>query len=187
MGRGRVLQGGAVHSYLVLERDDDGKVGVVEVQPPRGMKRLDRAGQWVALDGSSSGSRDSVPAGAQEAFAAAIAARPPRPASFTLNFVSKSRQLTPDSLARLNEPFTLLRSFPAPEITVVGHTDTVGSHAFNRALGLERARTVSRLIAAAGLSFTALEIDTRGEHEPLVPTPDETPEPANRRVEVSVR
>ena len=54
-------------------------------------------------------------------------------------------------------------------------------------LGLIRANTVRGLLVQVGLDPSTIEVRSHGESDLLVKTPDETPEPRNRRVEISVR
>jgi OmpA-OmpF porin, OOP family len=63
----------------------------------------------------------------------------------------------------------------------------VGSVGDNDHLSLARAQAVQDMLAQLGLRSDFIRAVGRGEREPLVPTPDEQPEPRNRRVEVIVR
>ena len=73
------------------------------------------------------------------------------------------------------------------DMSVIGHSDTVGKADSNESLSLNRANSVAEMLKSRGLKLDALTIESHGEKNLLVPTPDETPEPRNRRVEVSVR
>lgn len=68
---------------------------------------------------------------------------------------------------------------------VMGHTDTVGSSASNRALSDRRAQAIARWFHKRGVK---VQIFARGvgEDQPKVETPDETDEPRNRRVEYTI-
>ena len=46
---------------------------------------------------------------------------------------------------------------------------------------------VRNLLVNAGLDGSTIEATSVGELDPVVKTPDETPEPRNRRVEIAVR
>ena len=81
----------------------------------------------------------------------------------------------------------LLAERPAPEILVVGHTDTVGDSDDNDALSQARAQAVVDIIRGTGVSAKSLEASGRGERELLVPTADKVDEPRNRRVEINIR
>ncbi len=63
----------------------------------------------------------------------------------------------------------------------------MGAPRTNVALGLKRAVTVRDLLVAAGLDPSTVEVTSHGEGDLLIQTPDETPEPRNRRVEITVR
>jgi outer membrane protein OmpA-like peptidoglycan-associated protein len=80
-----------------------------------------------------------------------------------------------------------VKSYPAPEVVVIGHTDTTGTPQSNAELGLRRANAVRALLVQAGLSPSAIDVRSHGEGELLVPTADNVFEPKNRRVEVTVR
>jgi outer membrane protein OmpA-like peptidoglycan-associated protein len=73
------------------------------------------------------------------------------------------------------------------EVTVIGHTDTTGSRASNYQLGLERAQAVRALLLEAGLDDSLIEVSSHGEADLLHSTPDNTSEPRNRRVEITIR
>lgn len=123
----------------------------------------------------------------QQMFGDALSALPPAPRSFNLYFQFDSDQLTDAGRAMLPEILQLVKDRPAPDVVVIGHTDTTGSAASNYQLGLRRATRVRDLLVAAGLDSTLISVMSVGEAEPLIPTPDETMEPRNRRVEVAVR
>jgi outer membrane protein OmpA-like peptidoglycan-associated protein len=107
--------------------------------------------------------------------------------SLTVTFASGSARLTPQAEQTLN---TLGRALASPELApfrfrIEGHTDTTGSRAMNQALSEERAAAVRDfLIQRHGISPQRLVAIGHGEDQLLVPTPDETPEPRNRRVQV---
>jgi outer membrane protein OmpA-like peptidoglycan-associated protein len=120
-------------------------------------------------------------------FGAALAALPPAPRTFTLYFRFESDELTEESARLVPSILAVVKQRPDPEVAVVGHTDTMGQAKANIALGLTRARFVRTLLVEAGLDTATIEVLSHGESAPLVRTPDETPEPRNRRVEITVR
>jgi OOP family OmpA-OmpF porin len=70
-------------------------------------------------------------------------------------------------------------------VTVVGHADTAGSPAYNKRLALKRANAVRAALVAAGIEPTMIRVESRGEDELMVPTPDGVREPANRRAAIT--
>jgi outer membrane protein OmpA-like peptidoglycan-associated protein len=120
-------------------------------------------------------------------FATTLAAQPPTPLSFILYFEEGSTRVMVDSQTTLAALFAEVASRQAVEVQVTGHTDRVGSEDYNDWLSLQRAEAIRQALISAGLRASFVRAVGRGEREPLVPTPDEQPEPRNRRVEVIVR
>ncbi len=183
------VQSTAVTERVVLLPDDAGKAGVVVVSTANGEQVLSTAYASAQFSG-----RGQLVAGRDEPdqvsarYASTLAALPPRPESFSVYFASNSiTELTPESGQVLNRMKAALASYPAPEITVIGHTDRVGRLEDNDALSVKRAATVRDFLLGLVASGTLIDIAGRGEREPLVPTADEVPEPLNRRVEINLR
>jgi outer membrane protein OmpA-like peptidoglycan-associated protein len=128
-----------------------------------------------------------VPADVAQRYAPLLAEQPARPVSYVLYFVSGKDELAAASRPVLDQIREELRKRKAPEITVIGHTDRVGSEAYNDALALQRAQTMRQQLLADGIGDGNIAVAGRGEREPLVPTADEVDEPKNRRVEISIR
>ena len=131
--------------------------------------------------------RAATAAEVQAVFAGALAAEPPRPVTFRLYFIEGTDQFTPESQALVDQVLVAIANRPAPELTVAGHTDTVGTDQYNDALSLRRAERVQALLIARGISPSSIVAVGRGKRELLVPTPDNVAEPRNRRVEITVR
>lgn len=77
------------------------------------------------------------------------------------------------ALARLSSAFSA-------RLYVAGYTDTAGGRDYNRDLSRRRAEAIARWFRAHGLSIGVCW-QGFGEDALAVPTPDETPEPRNRR------
>ena len=109
---------------------------------------------------------------------------PPRMALSAIQFEYDSDRLTRQALAQVGQlalalESDVLRGF---RFAVQGHTDSVGSHGYNRALSLRRARSVKRQLVAENVFAERLVEVGLGEGYPL---PDVRGEDArNRRVEI---
>lgn len=173
---------------VVLLPSADGGSSSVIVKSAGGETALDRS--YAVAEVNSKGAITAAQSNAAEVqarFAAVLAALPPRPVTWTVYFVSGRDELTPDSRPQLDQVKAELLRRPAPEISVIGHTDRVGKVADNDALSRVRAAAVRDALVGAGIDVRQIEVSGRGEREPLVPTADEVDEPKNRRVEISVR
>jgi OOP family OmpA-OmpF porin len=67
---------------------------------------------------------------------------------------------------------------------VTGHTDTVGSDAYNMRLSRRRAESVAAELEKQGVPSAEIAIVAKGKHDLLVPTADGVKEPQNRRVQI---
>ena len=177
-------------SVFVLLPDESGKVGAIEVVTDAGRQKIDTANLSTTV-----AARDRQP-GAPKAlekaeidtvWGSAIRAAPLAPRTFILYFRTGTDDLTEESRRQFPQIFAELKTYPAVELSIVGHTDRVGSEADNASLAVRRAQSTRVLLLQAGLSVERLEVLSHGENNPLVPTPDNVAEPRNRRVEVTIR
>jgi len=103
----------------------------------------------------------------------------------TINFEFNSAQLTPEAQMVLDEQANFIRQFPEVRFRVYGHTDLVGSNAYNQRLGQRRAEAVVAYFATRGISRARLEaLVSYGETRPVIQTPE--PEYENRRTVTEV-
>lgn len=174
---------------IVLLPDDQGKTGVLVVSSAGVERRLDRPGQTVTVEaGSPPGLPTVIPGQEVPAFAGpALAALPKPPARFILYFEHDSADITVETQALLQKVLGTIRDRAPVDVSVVGHTDTVGTKEYNCALSLKRAEAVASILLGKGVDPSVLDITSHGEHNPLVPTGDQVSEPRNRRVEITVR
>jgi outer membrane protein OmpA-like peptidoglycan-associated protein len=70
------------------------------------------------------------------------------------------------------------------QLVVTGHTDTVGSDAYNMRLSRRRAESVAAELEKQGIASSEIEIVAKGKRDLLVPTGDGVREPQNRRVQI---
>ena len=185
--RAPAVPGGAELVVLVAD-PDGGNAGSASVSNPSGTVDLTMPGAAANVLSSRAPVLSTMTdADVQRVFGEALAALPPAPHSSMLYFRFESDQLTPESAALLPSVLAAVTAHPAPEVSIVGHTDTTGDAPSNFTLGLGRATAVRALLVNAGLDPALIDVVSHGESELLVRTPDETAEPRNRRVEITVR
>ena len=132
-----------------------------------------------------------APSQAQQPRVASNRPAAPAPAAptvnLTVNFATGSAELTPDAIHTLDGLGRALASkdLAAYRFRIEGHTDTVGSSNYNRTLSERRAEAVVDYVAKKyDVDPSRLQAIGMGEDRLLVPTPPQTPEPRNRRVQV---
>ncbi|MFC3118808.1 OmpA family protein [Jhaorihella thermophila] len=103
----------------------------------------------------------------------------------TINFAFDSAVINAEAARILDQQANWIRQFPEVRFRVYGHTDAVGSAAYNKQLGKRRAQAVVNYLASRGISRSRLEaLVSYGESQPLVPTPNR--ERRNRRTVTEV-
>lgn len=172
---------------VLLPATDGGSTGAVTVKSAKGEIVLAEPYAQADVVGGEPRRTQSNAQDVQQTYGSLIAAQPPRPRRFVVNFETGGDRLTPDSEPIILQLRTALADNPAAELVVVGHTDRVGSVESNDRLSLQRAQAVRDRLVAAGAARERISVAGRGEREPLVPTDDEVPEPRNRRVEIKLR
>ena len=103
----------------------------------------------------------------------------------TVNFAFNSSQIDGEAAAALSRQANWINQFPELRFSVYGHTDLVGSNAYNKSLGLRRAQAAVNYLVAQGISRSRLQaLVSYGETQPLVVTQDQ--ERRNRRTVTEV-
>lgn len=183
-----IFLGCSGHDRAVLLPDQQGVPGALLVQSERGETTLDQP--YKAADVYTDGRVETKVLDAEAVhrqFRDALSAQPQRPISYTLYFITEKDELTPESKLAMGQIKRELSQRAFPEITVIGHTDSAGSVAYNDALSLKRAETTRQLLVDAGIPSELIKSAGRGSREMLVKTGEGISEPRNRRVEISIR
>ncbi|PUE10887.1 hypothetical protein B9Z51_00610 [Limnohabitans sp. T6-5] len=171
---------------IILLPSADGSRSAVVVSGAQGDRLIDQP--YASLEITPSGSLKNTTLSASEVqarYATLLEVQAPRPRSFLLYFVSGSdSKLTAESEQALAGLQAYLQTRPAPEVTLIGHTDRSGSAAINDALSLKRAQSVRDLVRQAGVSTDNVPVFGRGSREPIASGAQEG---LNRRVEIHVR
>ena len=95
------------------------------------------------------------------------------------NLVEANKQTLQTFAQTLNEN-------PDTDLLIVGHTDNVGSNAFNQTLSENRAAMVSNYLVSNGVSNSRLRTQGMGETQPTVTNDTEGNRAQNRRVEIAI-
>jgi peptidoglycan-associated lipoprotein len=80
----------------------------------------------------------------------------------------------------------VVKNVPTTRVTVIGRTDRVGSAPANMVLSQQRADRVRDALVAAGVPATLIVTRWTGENRQRVATANDTDEPGNRVVDITV-
>lgn len=105
-----------------------------------------------------------------------------------VSFDFGSAAIKPAFRPTLDKVGEVLKRYERSVVHVVGHTDSVGSDAYNQRLSEQRAQAVVDYLAgSAGVARERLRADGRGETEPRATNATEAGRQLNRRVELFVK
>jgi iron complex outermembrane receptor protein len=108
----------------------------------------------------------------------------PAPKSYLVFFDFNKSDLTPQAVSIVDTAAKNAGPAKVTQLTVTGHTDTVGSDAYNMRLSKRRAESVAAQLEKDGIPSSEIEIVAKGKRDLLVPTKDGVREPQNRRVQI---
>lgn len=176
-----------IKQTAILLPDPEGKSSGIVIKSMGQEAALTEPYQGIELTGGKIESKQFSAESVRQLFPDVMQALPEQPRSFTLRFEESGTDLTVESTAMFEDIRKEITRRPAPEITVIGHTDRAGPDADNLRLSLSRAEAVRSILVTGGVTAELIETIGRGELEPAVETADGVAEPRNRRVEISVR
>ena len=164
--------------------------GEVDVKCGNNTVKLDQSGQTSQIyAGKNSPCKPSTMSQSDidAKYSKTLAALPQGAASYILLFKTDTTDLESESVAEKDRLIQDVASRGAPEVTVVGHTDSVGSAEYNEKLSRRRAEYVRKALMEAGTMPDNISVNWQGEADLAVDTQDNVPESANRRVVVTIR
>jgi outer membrane protein OmpA-like peptidoglycan-associated protein len=111
--------------------------------------------------------------------------------AFTVEFDFDLFDIRPEEERKLDSAAVLLSLYPNSTVVISGHTDSVGTEAYNIKLGYNRATEVSRYVATwlrqrEVILQNPLEIRTYGKTQPIASNTTAEGRQRNRRVEIAI-
>jgi OOP family OmpA-OmpF porin len=102
-----------------------------------------------------------------------------------VNFAFDKAELTAESTAILDQAVDVLNRYPALKVEVAGHTDSVGTDAYNQGLSERRAKTVYDYLTGKGIAADRLSgPNGYGEAKPIDTNDTSEGRARNRRTEL---
>jgi outer membrane protein OmpA-like peptidoglycan-associated protein len=112
---------------------------------------------------------------------------PSTPSSLVLHFDAGSATVRQQDVALLDQASRLYRAGNPIVMIVTGTADTTGSAAVNLRLSEQRANNVFQGLVSRGIPAERFQVIAKGQTDLVVPTPPDTAEERNRRVEITWR
>lgn len=132
-----------------------------------------------------------VPAAAPAPAPAAPAARP-APVASKVTFAADAffdfdkSVLKPEGRAKLDDLVNKIRGVNLEVIIAVGHTDSIGTDAYNQKLSVRRAEAVKSYLVSKGIERNRVYTEGKGEKQPVADNRTKEGRAKNRRVEIEV-
>ena len=103
-----------------------------------------------------------------------------------VNFDFDKSDIRPDAAVILDEAASQLNASPGRSVSVAGHTDSVGTEAYNQALSERRAASVKDYLVSKGVDGSRLSTAGFGESNPIASNDTADGRALNRRVELNL-
>jgi OOP family OmpA-OmpF porin len=103
-----------------------------------------------------------------------------------VNFDFDKSDIRPDAAVILDEAASILNANPGSSVSVGGHTDSVGTDAYNQGLSERRANSVRDYLVGKGVDGSRLTATGYGESNPIASNDTADGRALNRRVELNV-
>ena len=126
--------------------------------------------------------------GCDGAIAAKPKAAPQAAAKVTLNadalFDFDKSVLKPAAKASLDSLAGKVKSLTLEVIVAVGHTDSIGTDAYNQKLSIRRAEAVKKYLVSQGIEAKRIYVEGKGESQPVADNKTKEGRAKNRRVQI---
>lgn len=94
--------------------------------------------------------------------------------------------IKPAGKAKLDELVKQIKTIKLEVIIAVGHTDSIGTDAYNMKLGERRANAVKAYLVSQGVEANRIYTESKGEKQPVADNKTKEGRAKNRRVEIEV-
>jgi OOP family OmpA-OmpF porin len=94
--------------------------------------------------------------------------------------------LKPAGKAKVDELVTNINNIKLEVVIVVGHTDWIGTNAYNQRLSVRRAEAVKAYLVSKGIEKNRIYTEGKGENQPVANNKTAEGRAKNRRVEIEV-
>ncbi len=119
-------------------------------------------------------------------------APPPPPAATKVTYAADAffdfdkSVLKPEGKAKLDDLVGKVKDINLEVVIAVGHTDSVGSDAYNQSLSMRRSEAVKAYLVSKGIEKNRVYTEGKGEKQPVADNKTKEGRAKNRRVEIEV-
>lgn len=111
----------------------------------------------------------------------------PRSVTMHINFAFASNIISPSSDKDINTLTQFMQENPASKITIIGHTDNVGTDERNQPRSEARAKALAEKLIANGIDAGRIQTAGKGSKTPIASNATPQGRAENRRIEIVIR
>ncbi len=143
-------------------------------------------------DGAIAPVRAAAPTPAPAPRAAPAPAAPPPPAATKVTYAADAffdfdkSVIKPEGKAKLDDLIGKVKGINLEVVIAVGHTDSIGSDAYNQGLSMRRSEAVKAYLVSNGIEKNRVYTEGKGEKQPVADNKTGEGRAKNRRVEIEV-
>ena len=97
-----------------------------------------------------------------------------------------SDRVKPVARDNLRSLAATLDKYPGSDLLILGHTDSIGTAAYNKTLSVRRADAAAEYLVSQGVARSRIGTGGLGEEEPIASNADDRGRQQNRRVEIAI-
>jgi OOP family OmpA-OmpF porin len=94
--------------------------------------------------------------------------------------------LKPEGKSKLDDLAGKVKTINLEVVIAIGHTDSIGSDAYNQKLSVRRAESVKAYLVSKGVEPNRIYTEGKGEKQPVASNKTKDGRQKNRRVEIEV-
>jgi OOP family OmpA-OmpF porin len=182
-----------VASAAVAQTVDNWRNGTGELVWKNGTNELCwRNSAWTPATAAAGCDGAAAPAAAPAPAKPAPVAAKPAPAASKVTYAADTffdfdkSVLKPAGKAKLDDLVTKVKGISLEVIIAVGHTDSIGTDAYNQKLSVRRAEAVKAYLVSKGIEKNRIYTEGKGEKQPVADNKTKEGRAKNRRVEIEV-
>ena len=101
------------------------------------------------------------------------------------NYTDKS-DIKPEGRSKLDDLAGKMKTINLEVVIAIGHTDAIGTDAYNQKLSVRRAESVKNYLVSKGVEKNRVYTEGKGEKQPVADNKTSEGRAKNRRVEIEV-
>ncbi len=104
-----------------------------------------------------------------------------------IHFNYNKATINKNSYKLMDKIINIAKECPSERIIIGGHTDSIGSYAYNKVLSQKRANAVKHYMVKKGIKATRLKAIGYGERKPITSNMEKAGRAKNRRIEFTIQ